>query len=330
MITSLKDRLAHFFHELNAFDWDRIGGKALKLDCMWARVIYGTVVEEYIALEFYRKNHRERKKFLTGAGQARLLIRLLKKTTQEQRDRIFDKLQFDRFFGEFIHREYLDVSNSSDDEVIAFIQKHGAVLAKPLSETHGNGIFRIESSHVAPSDLAKIREKKYLLEEIIVQHHEMARPNPTSVNTVRIATALDRDGHAHIIGACLRCGARGSFVDNTHSGGVAYPINTEHGVVIAPGKNRSTFEDLIIHPGSDVVMPGFCIPNWDIIVDTVKRAAMKIPEFPYLGWDIAVTEDGVEIIEGNWAHSVVGIQSDQIGKRQLVDQVLFGKPTSEK
>lgn len=325
MGNSLKNRVTHYFEKLNEYDWDSIGGLSAKIDCMLSRVVYGAVVEEYIALEFYRKNRRERKKFLTGPRQVIILNHFLKKTTPEQRARIWDKLEFDRFFSEFINREYLDVSGSSDEEIVAFIQKHGAVLAKPLSETHGNGIFRIESSTMDPSVLTKIRAKQYLLEEIIVQHHEVAKPNPTSVNTVRIATALDRDGHAHPVGACLRCGAKGSCVDNTHSGGVAYPINTEYGIVIGPGKNRKTFEDYIIHPGSDTVMPGFRIPNWDILLDTVKKAAEKIPEFPYLGWDVAVTEDGVEIIEGNYAHSVVGIQSDQIGKRDLVMKLLFGK-----
>lgn len=321
----MKNRLNDFFAAFKKYDWKKIGGLWAKLDCLLSRMVFGSAVEEYVALEFYRKNFRERNRFLTGHRQAVINKRFLKKTTKEQRDRIGNKLQFNRFFNEFVHRDYLDSAHASEAEISAFIQKHGVILSKPLSSTHGDGIIKIDRAEITPSMLSMLGSGKYLLEEVIVQHPEIAKINPSSVNTVRVATALDRKGHAHIIGACLRCGAKGSIVDNTHSGGAAYPIHTDYGIVIGAGKNRKTFEEFIVHPGSDTVMPGLRIPNWSVLVDCVTRAAEKIPELPYLGWDIAITKDGIEFIEGNYGHSAVGIQSDQVGKFRKVNEILYGK-----
>ena len=43
------------------------------------------------------------------------------------------------------------------------------------------------------------------------------------------------------------------------------------------------------------------IPMWDRVLEVVTEAAKKIPQIRYIGWDIAVTNDGVEFIEGNHA-----------------------------
>ena len=34
-------------------------------------------------------------------------------------------------------------------------------------------------------------------------------------------------------------------------------------------------------------------------VETVKKAAMIVPDVRYIGWDVAITEKGPAIIEGN-------------------------------
>lgn len=46
-------------------------------------------------------------------------------------------------------------------------------------------------------------------------------------------------------------------------------------------------------------MLGFRIPNWNKVLDTVCQAAKVMGRVGYIGWDIAVLEDGCEIIEAN-------------------------------
>ena len=46
-------------------------------------------------------------------------------------------------------------------------------------------------------------------------------------------------------------------------------------------------------------MLGFQIPNWNKAIETVIKAAEKIPQCRFIGWDVAFTDKGVELIEGN-------------------------------
>jgi hypothetical protein len=44
---------------------------------------------------------------------------------------------------------------------------------------------------------------------------------------------------------------------------------------------------------------GFQVPFWPELIDMAKKAALHVPENRSIGWDIAVTENGPELIEGN-------------------------------
>ena len=52
---------------------------------------------------------------------------------------------------------------------------------------------------------------------------------------------------------------------------------------------------------------GFEIPLWDAIKQEVTKAAQLISEVAYIGWDVAILEDSVALIEGNHdpGHDVV-------------------------
>lgn len=46
-------------------------------------------------------------------------------------------------------------------------------------------------------------------------------------------------------------------------------------------------------------MLGFQIPNWAALLEFVKQAALVVPQVRFVGWDVAVKDDGFELIEAN-------------------------------
>ena len=44
---------------------------------------------------------------------------------------------------------------------------------------------------------------------------------------------------------------------------------------------------------------GFQFPDWDKATDLVKRASMVIPQVAYIGWDVAFSDKGPVLVEGN-------------------------------
>lgn len=43
----------------------------------------------------------------------------------------------------------------------------------------------------------------------------------------------------------------------------------------------------------------FKVIHWDLLLDLVCKASVMTEHIGYIGWDLAITEDGVEFIEGN-------------------------------
>lgn len=82
-----------------------------------------------------------------------------------------------------------------------------------------------------------------------------------------------------------------------------------YGFVESYGVSRVYGKRIAFQPGTDLLMVGFKLPNYDILVRTVKEAAEKIPQVRYIGWDIAITENGVDFIEANHDadHALFGI-----------------------
>ena len=77
-----------------------------------------------------------------------------------------------------------------------------------------------------------------------------------------------------------------------------YEIDIKTGIVDHKGIQGENY-DVIYHPGTDKCMLGFRLPNWNKAIKMVRMAAEKIPQCRFVGWDVAFTENGVELIEGN-------------------------------
>ena len=302
--------------------WKKIGGLFAILDCILTQILLGSSPEEYIVLELWRKSFREKRTYLFVKRNTRIYNYVKSHVTAEQFAQIGNKFAFNQFFNQYVRREYLNAAEADENTVREFIEKHGVVLAKKLSNTQGKGILKITKEDIDPDLLKKMISGSYLLEEFIIQHKSISKINSSSVNTIRVATAVDSEGCAHIVGACLRCGVPGNYVDNFHAGGVAYPIDVDTGVVVNAGKNNSNLKQYIVHPGSCSMMLGFRIPNWDVLVHQVRKAAEMVPEMLFLGWDIAVTEDGVDFVEANIGQSASLIQLDHKGRLEMIRKLL--------
>ena len=52
------------------------------------------------------------------------------------------------------------------------------------------------------------------------------------------------------------------------------------------------------HPDTGTLLEGY-LPNWETVKKGVYDISMMIPQLEYLGFDIAITEDGFKILEIN-------------------------------
>ena len=76
------------------------------------------------------------------------------------------------------------------------------------------------------------------------------------------------------------------------------------------------------HPDTNVVFAGFKIPHYQEALKTACLAHEKLYRIRSVGWDIAITEDGCAIIEGNDNWELQTIQGIYGGMRDKCDKLL--------
>lgn len=196
-------------------------------------------------------------------------------------------------------------------------------FCKPFAGISSRGAFalRVEGGAVwvdgSPSTLDGLRgllTERYLVQDRVVQHPEVAELHPASVNTLRVLTVLDGDD-ARVFGVIQRMGRGGSSSDGHGAGGVGVSVDTEAGRLRARGLVRvgpdAGWYDR--HPDTGVAFDGRAVPSFDDVRDLSCRFHEALPFFHTVGWDVAVTPEGPLFIEANenWgAASPLSIEPD--------------------
>lgn len=263
------------------------------IDLLWCHIRYGVKRQEYILFNFYKKNRLERSTFYTrGHTKYEPYFNSVK-----NHDIFWNKAKFNEVFSEFVHRDWLYCKDATKEQIKNFITSHKKVIAKPIDNEQGRGI------HIADIQMidSYTGDGGYILEDFIEQHRLLSNINPSSVNSIRVYTIVDKKGNTDILSASLKVGVSDSIVDNAHSGGYAYPIDIETGIICGRGcRENNPFEMFYFHPESNVKMLGLEIPHWNILKNSVLKAALVIPDSRLIAWDIAVLENEIEFIEGNY------------------------------
>ena len=268
----------------------------LLADFAYSFARYGCLPRHYFYGGFWNKSENDRKDILTYRRFLRIMDRL---NLGEDIHILENKAHFNKFYSDFVHREWLLSSESSSSQIAEFIRRHGKVIVKPFDAKEGHGIYKLEVSeiHDLEATVDKLVNSKMMIEEILVQHPDMVFGN-SSVNTIRVNTVLDRNGKGHILNCVLRAGVGDSVVDNYGSGGVIYPIDVKYGIVNGTGKSQ-VGDDHMAHPQTTMIMLGRKIPNWDVLKSGVIEAAERLPGLRLVGWDVVITDSGIALIEGN-------------------------------
>jgi acylphosphatase len=154
-------------------------------------------------------------------------------------------------------------------------------------------------------------DKGYLIQEIVVQSGDYAVFSPSSLNTVRCLTFLGRSGEPEVAAASLRMGDGRSVVDND---GIYCGIDLKTHRLFGPGLTDDddgwAVESFERHPVSNVFLPGYQLSRLDDIFAICKLAHQALGGPMTVGWDVAMTDAGPCIMEGNlrWGaalHSLV-------------------------
>jgi hypothetical protein len=112
---------------------------------------------------------------------------------------------------------------------------------------------------------------------------------------IRVVSGIQGD-EVVCLGSVLCFGAADSIVSQN---GLTVAIDLETGRLGRAFQSSESQEFLPRNPDNGVQIEGFLLPDWTALLSTVSAAHRQFPEYPFLGWDMALSETGPAVIEAN-------------------------------
>ena len=267
----------------------------IKYDIFRNFIKRGTGYTDYFRGDYINLTEKEKDTFINTKSFFKLLAYL-----NDERYKIIlkDKLVFNMVFKKYLKRDYINLNISSFEEFKDFVKDKDVVFAKkPLGEG-GHGVSKVDIKTC--KDLKSvynnlIKNGQILVEEAIKQSKELNEINPNVVNSFRIIT-LYKDGKVYILNNALRINQ-----DTTDVIGCTndlYCSLNEDGLI-----DSNVIDDYgniyTEHPLTKKVFKDVKIKGVDTAFNMCKEAAKLIPQYRYIGWDVAFSEKGPVLVEGN-------------------------------
>lgn len=279
----------------------RISRVKMIVDIIISSFKYNISLLEYFQFRFFEHNHLKRRTW-AGTGFMYEYQRIM--NPPKTRIILDNKTLFYRKYKQLIHHKVADISDIQDNpDILETILANptGKIVFKIANGKCGINVRIDRSKDYNKNNVLPFMKKEGydLLEEYIIQHPDFMKLSPKAVNTVRIFTQIDNNDEVEILGCRLRISVN-SEVDNLAAGNMAAPIDENSGIISGPAVYSDvTKPDEAVHPITGVGIIGFQIPFWTETLMMVKKAAKLHPQNRSVGWDIAITEIGPDLIEGN-------------------------------
>lgn len=267
---------------------------AVLFDITYCGFRYSAGYEDYLQSSMWELNKFQRSQIVTRGVNNEIIV----KYNDPKYFHCFDdKNEFNTLFSRYLHRDWVYIKDVNDrDKFARFIEGRDKWMLKPL---HGEGGFGVKKLPATMEAFDKNTDSlPYLAEEVIIQHPVMADLNPSSVNTLRMLTFLKDDGTSELAYVYLRIGYGDVVVDNFCSGGVVANVDLSDGTVHTPAVDTE-YRPMSKHPFTGAQIEGLKIPFFDEAREMVLDAAKVVPQIRWVGWDIAITENGPVMVEGN-------------------------------
>lgn len=217
-----------------------------------------------------------------------------------------------------------DLPNNIDSNISGVIKllKEKKILAiKKVQGVNGKGFIRAEYKDeqffinqklVTEEEFRKksIKLENYIVCEFIQSEKFLYTLNPYATNSLRVVV-LNTDGEITIEGAFLRLGTKESgVVDDILVDGVVTYVDINSGKLLEPSirfyKQKRT--ETYVHPDNKNKISGQ-LEHWEMIEKLVQDIGLYVPQLKYIGYDFAITNDGIKILEINSLQGMVNFHS---------------------
>lgn len=208
----------------------------------------------------------------------------------------------------------LEGSRAAGD-VLGLAERYGSVVLKPSDGSRGKGVYRLDygsgfTLNGRSVTSAEVREltktlDNYLVTETVQQARYARAICPATTNTVRVVTMIDPGTNEPFVARAVH--RFGTFetqpTDNWSRGGLCALVDPDTGR-LGPGvkhaqRTQGKLQWRSHHPDTGEAIEGVHVPQWERLCQALLEAVHSAPFLKYVGWDVAVTDGGFAVIEGN-------------------------------
>jgi glutathione synthase/RimK-type ligase-like ATP-grasp enzyme len=304
---------------------------------LMSRIFFGMGPDIYNLRRFSKKRLRQTREYLSLREREDLQKILCPKEAWglvENKLRFYERcnlhgLPTPRIFGVLLVRDFhvpdgLPVVKSRQEFLNIFSGlPTGQYVVKPIDGGHGWGVSavrvgngRVTNLNGETIDLDEFfrqctespdQSAGFLVQEFVRPHRMLKTimPGP-GLGTFRVVSFLTRDGRVNIPYAVVKIPVGANLIDNFDAGGSGNwvcPVDVATGCLgNAVGKSPSVpvVSEMEKHLETGAVFREIVVPGWEEVKSTIVKAAQAFSELRMIGWDVAVTDSGANILEANW------------------------------
>ncbi|KTD43140.1 sugar-transfer associated ATP-grasp domain-containing protein [Legionella parisiensis] len=204
------------------------------------------------------------------------------------------------FFNQNLPEKFIikPATGSHGDEVALYIRQKNGFVNHKLQYFESEDLYELLQNHPA--------YYSFIIQEALLNHPSLRElSDADGLQTVRITTFIDPQGHCHIEHACFKPIVGNGIIDNHNNGqygNLLSHVNIKDGTIVktvvttAEHKERQSVHQ---HPTTRIKLTNFQLPMWNEACELAVHAAKQFLPLRTIGWDIALTPTKPVIIEGN-------------------------------
>ena len=179
-----------------------------------------------------------------------------------------------------------------------------------------NGIIKLGLQQLSLKELCR-QYDGWIFQEKLQNSPVIDELYSHSLNSFRLMTYM-RGAKVEVLYAMLKLGNNYKPTDNAHTGGMYIKVNINSGMLSSISYDEE-FNEYIKHPISNIEFRNKSIPCFRQVIDTARKAAKAFPYLRFIGWDIALTDAGPVVLEGNSSPGLTIIQRTHNGMEKFLE-----------
>lgn len=145
------------------------------------------------------------------------------------------------------------------------------------------------------------RYDSFIVQERLKNHPYLLKISPSeNLHTIRIITLIDSKKKCRILTGHINIATDQKVASQL--GNLQISLSLDDGALeygILSDRDKGGFRKITEHPETGSSFKEFKLPYWEEVISLSKEAALKFLPLRTLGWDFAITENGVVILEIN-------------------------------